>query len=73
MKHLCGSRWWSFDNAENIAQKCYSVLINQESNLYSYSLALFSGLHSVYESAKLDRRTNSLLFILASSLHAFAQ
>uniref|UniRef100_A0A1I7V5S8 Anaphase-promoting complex subunit 1 n=1 Tax=Loa loa TaxID=7209 RepID=A0A1I7V5S8_LOALO len=73
MKHLCGSRWWSFDNAGNIASKCYSVSVNDESNLYNYSLALFSGLHAIYESAKLDRRTASLLFILASSLHAFAQ
>ncbi|VBB30275.1 unnamed protein product [Acanthocheilonema viteae] len=73
MKHLCSSRWWSFDNVENIVPKHYAVSINDESNFYSYSLAIFSGLHAVYESAKLDRRTISLLFILASSLHAFAQ
>ncbi|VDK70093.1 unnamed protein product [Litomosoides sigmodontis] len=73
MKHFCGSRWWSFDNAENITPKYYSVSVNDECNFFGYSLAIFSGLHAIYESAKLDRRTISLLFILASSLHAFAQ
>ncbi|KAK6103385.1 Anaphase-promoting complex subunit 1 family protein [Brugia pahangi] len=73
MKHLCVSRWWNFDNAENIAPKCYNVTVNDGGNLHNYSLAIFSGLHAIYESAKLDRRTVSLLFILASSLHAFAQ
>ncbi|VDK66876.1 unnamed protein product [Onchocerca ochengi] len=73
MRHLYNEAWWSFDNAENVAPKCYSVSVNDESNLYYYSLAIFSGLHGIYESAKLDRRATSLLFILSSSLHAFAQ
>ncbi|KAM3719734.1 Anaphase-promoting complex subunit [Dirofilaria immitis] len=73
IKHLCSSRWWNFDNTENLAPKCYSVSVDDESSLYHYSLAIFTGLHAIYESAKLDRRTISLLFILASSLHAFAQ
>uniref|UniRef100_A0A158Q8W3 Anaphase-promoting complex subunit 1 n=1 Tax=Elaeophora elaphi TaxID=1147741 RepID=A0A158Q8W3_9BILA len=75
MKHLLSNeaRWWSFDNAENIAPKYYIVSVNDETNFYSYSFAIFSGLHVIYESAKLDRRLVSLLFILASSLHAFAR
>lgn len=73
LKHAFGKSWWRFDWEGNMATECYTVTVDEERSFYQYALSAFSGLHAAYELAKLDTRTNSLLFILASSLHAFAR
>ncbi|VDN06077.1 unnamed protein product [Thelazia callipaeda] len=72
LKKLFNCQWWDFDGSKNAAAKCYHVSINDEGTLYQHSLATFFELHNIYENIKLDRRMNSLLFLLCSSLHAFS-